>query len=505
MDMTGGASPGRTLVIGLELGDGRLLHEWAAAGHLPTLAALIDAGTWGRLETTAAQLHVSAWPSIYTGVGPGEHGVYFTFQPGPEIQGYQRFHEGLYGRPTFWRLLDAAGRRCAVFDAPYTHPEPGFAGTQVFDWGTWAHYLAPQSTPRELLRKLEGACGRYPLGLEAHDLGLQPLDPVDAQRRLIAAVRRKAEASLWLMRQGDVDLFMTVFGETHVAAHYCWAPHGDQDLMRGIYQELDQAIAELVAAAGPDAAIFIISGDAVGPNHAGWHLLPDVLARLGYFASAETSRPEDSGPPARARFDPVRTVRDLLPKDFRRSLARMLPTGLRDQLAQRVDTATFDWGRTKAYCLPTDLEGCIRINLEGREPEGTVAPGADYEEACHDLRSALQELTNPATGERAVRDVVIADQAFPGPRRAHLPDLVVLWNPAMPISALASDRIGMVAGGSPDPRPGTHTAPGFLLMRGPGIPSGRTIDDAHIFDLAPTILHRLGADTPPHMAGRRLI
>ena len=141
------AARGRILVIGLELGDGRLVREWAAAGHLPSLATLIDAGTWGWLETTAEQLHVSAWPSIYTGVGPGEHGVYYTFQPAPGLQGYRRFHEGLYGRPTFWRLLDAAGRRCAVLDAPYTHPEPGFTGIQVFDWGTWAHYLEPQSTP----------------------------------------------------------------------------------------------------------------------------------------------------------------------------------------------------------------------------------------------------------------------------------------------------------------------------------------------------------------------
>ena len=142
------------LVVGLELGDGRLLHD---VGRWPAIcrpsAALIEAGTWGWLETTADQLHVSAWPSIYTGVGPGEHGVYFTFQPAPGLQGYQRFHDGLYGRPTFWRLLDAAGRRCTVFDAPYTHPEPGFAGTQLFDWGTWAHYLAPQSTPQSMLRR----------------------------------------------------------------------------------------------------------------------------------------------------------------------------------------------------------------------------------------------------------------------------------------------------------------------------------------------------------------
>jgi predicted AlkP superfamily phosphohydrolase/phosphomutase len=497
-------APEKILVIGLELGDGRLLYQWAEEGHLPALAALIDAGAWGTLETTAAQLHVSAWPSIYTGVGPGEHGVYYTFQPAPGVQGYQRFHEGLYGRPTFWRLLDAAGRRCAVVDAPYVHPEPGFSGTQIFDWGTWAHYLAPRSTPPGFLSELESACGRYPLGLEAHDLGFAPLDPEATQRRLIAAVRRKAEASLWVMRQGAFDLLMTVFGETHAGAHYCWSPDGDQALLRGLYEELDRAIAALVEAAGEDAVVLVVSGDAIGPNHAGWHLLPEVLARLGHFASAETSQADDAAAPVRARFDPVRAVRDLLPKDFRKNLARMLPTGLRDKLAQRVDTATVDWRRTRAYCLPTDLEGCIRINLKGREPEGQVAPGAEYEAACRDLKAALEELVEPDTGRRAVREVLLADQAFSGLRRDHLPDLIVLWDAATPIAALASKRIGEVRGASPDPRPGTHKEPGFLLMRGRGIPRGRGIDQAHVFDVAPTVLARLGVEAPAHMTGRRL-
>ena len=39
-------APGGILVIGLELGDGRFLHQWAEEGHLPALAALIDAGAW---------------------------------------------------------------------------------------------------------------------------------------------------------------------------------------------------------------------------------------------------------------------------------------------------------------------------------------------------------------------------------------------------------------------------------------------------------------------------
>jgi predicted AlkP superfamily phosphohydrolase/phosphomutase len=492
---------GATIVIGLELGDAHLVHAWARAGRLPAIQEMMDRGCWGWLETTADQLHISAWPSIYTGASPGEHGVYFTFQPAPGLQGYRRFHAGLYGRPTFWHLLDGGRRACAVLDAPYSHPEPGYTGAFVHDWGSWAHYLAPGSVPADLLPRLEQACGHYPLGLEANDLGLAPLDPAETARRLVQSVKAKAKAARWLMRQRQYDLLFCVFGETHVAGHYCWSDElRDESArlqtspMRSVYEELDRAIAAIRGEAGADVTVVVLSGDSVGPNHAGWHLLPDVLARLGYFTGAEqqTSR----------KFDPVKSVRDLLPKDFRKNLARMLPTALRDRLAQHVDAADIDWSRTRAYCLPTDLEGYVRVNLHGREPLGTVGPGAEHDQVLRDLMIGIGELRDPRSGRPIVRDVLRTDEIFPGERSSYLPDLIVRWEPGAPIAAAASERIGVVAKSSPDPRPGTHRGPGFVLAQGPGIPAGSVMGDGHILDFAPTLLTRMDVAVPDHMRGR---
>lgn len=505
------AKHARTLIIGLELGDGRLIEGWTGAGHLPALAGLCSDGTFGWLESIAELLHVAVWPSIYTGTSPGQHGVYFTFQPAPGLQGYQRFHQGLYGRPSFWRLLGDAGIRCIVLDAPYTQLEDGFSGCQVIDWGTWAHYLGPTSTPASLLAELRRACGDYPLGLEANDIGFMPIDAEDMRGRLVRAARAKAEAALWLMRRREWDLFFVVFDETHPAAHYCWSPSdvsdgGGPSLLREIYGEIDRGIGALVEEAGPDASVLVVSGDAVGPNRTNWYLLPDVLSRLGVFASAD-SGPPPTAPgeqPAPAKRDPIKAIRDLLPQDLRKALARRLPTRLRDSLARRVDTAAIDWSRTRAYCLPTDLEGCIRINLAGREPAGVVKPGAEYEELCDGLAAALEELVEPASGRPAVRRVLRADQAFAGPRRPYLPDLVVIWAPDAATGEVASARIGTVALPSPDPRPGTHTDPGFMLACGPEIARGGTLDGGGILDIAPTILARHGVTPPDHMEGKVL-
>lgn len=504
----------KLMVIGLEVGDGKLIREWASSGDLPVFASLIESGSWRWLDTTAEELHVSAWPSIYTGASPGEHGVYFTFQPAPGIQGYKRFETGLYGRPTFWKVLDDNGVRCTVLDAPYTHPEEGFSGTQIFDWGTWAKYLGASSIPPASVRRLGAKFGKDPIGLEAHDIGLQALDVEDVEQRLSKSVSARVDAALWLMDESPWDLFFLVFGEPHPAAHYCWFPPadaadgatGDVDSIRRIYQEMDRGLGKILQRLSEDTVLLVVSGDGVGPNYSGWHLMPEVLRRAGFLAepsSDDSEAPQQATP--KQGFDPVKALRDLLPKDFRKALARRLPRGLRDKLAQRVDTATIDWSKTRAYCLPTDLEGCIRINLQGREPEGIVSPGEDYETVCAELTTTLKQLVHPTSGRPAVERVLRTDEVFPGPKQSHLPDLIVLWSGEEETTEVVSEELGSITAESPDGRPGTHCPPGFLLSHGSPSDSGGDSPDAHIYDVAPTVLSWFGIPAPPHMSGKSVL
>jgi predicted AlkP superfamily phosphohydrolase/phosphomutase len=508
-----GGARERVLIVGLDVGDGHLIKSWVDEGRLPVLAKLLENGEWSWLETTADMLHVSSWPSLYTGTMPGEHGVYYTFQPAPGRQGWSKFDGQQYGRPTFWNLLSQTGVQCTVFDAPYTHPEPASAATQVIDWGTWAHYWRPVSTPSSVLRELRRQCGDYPLQLEAHQVGLAALDPQLMSQRLAVAAHAKTDAALWLMTARAWDLFFVVYGEPHAGAHYCWSPastrsqeRDTQPGLRVIYEEIDRGIGALLERAGPGASLFIVSGDGVGPNNAGWHLLPEVLRRLGYLVepAADEQSLESSGREASRPSDPIRRLRDALPKDFRKALARKLPSSLRHRLAQRVDTAAIDWSKTRAFCLPTDLEGCLRINVRGRELHGVVGRGAEYGRVCDEVADALEQLVDPTTGQRAVRDVIRTDQVFPGPRRDHLPDLIVRWNPEAPLRQVVSPAVGTVTGESPDQRPGTHRPPGFLLRYAGNRPADRS-PAVHVCDFAPELLRRFGVPVADHMQRRASI
>jgi predicted AlkP superfamily phosphohydrolase/phosphomutase len=495
----------RVLVVGLDMGDGPLIRRWSREGRLPHLAALASSGAWFDLESTAEVLHTSTWPTFATGTLPGRHGVYYPYQPTPGRQLARHIGPDQYGAPTFWGLADVEARRCLVYDIPETFPEPAFRGRAIFDWGTWAWYGEPSAQPLPLKEELRSRFGPYPLGFEAKKLGLRHPDHIE--QRLLRSVDYKCTTARWLLDADEWDLAVVGFCETHPAGHYLW-PAGvsavdgaDDGLFRpllNIYAAVDRSLGVLRESLPSDAALLVVSGDGVRPNHTGWHLVPIVLERLGYSSSTRAAVAPDPRPPSFLQRAKRRAA-----AAARRRIASSLPWRVRDRLGVWVQTRAIDWTRTRAFTLPTDLEGCIRINVKGREPHGIVEPGVEYTDLCDEIRGRLEELVNPATGAPAVRRVWTRNRIFSGPRQEELPDLIVTWNDEAPLVAVRSPRVGLVEAVNPDSRPGTHSTSGFLVAEGPGIAQGCQ-GHGHLSDVAPTVMDLLALTRPRHMDGKPL-
>jgi predicted AlkP superfamily phosphohydrolase/phosphomutase len=512
--MTNSAAPGvspstRVLVLGLDMGDGGVIRHLSRQGRLPNLAALASSGAEIDLESTAEVLHTSTWPTFATGTLPGRHGVYYPYQPQPGHQLAPHISPDQYGTPTFWMLAHGRGRRCLVYDIPETFPEPQFGGSAIFDWGTWAWYGTPSAQPAGLLKELKARFGRYPLGYEAKQVGSGSLDARRLEERLLRSVRYKARTARWLLERQECDLAVIGFCETHPAGHYLWPPGadtvdgGDDAMFQplfNVYAALDEAVGALRDGLPADVAVMVVSGDGVRPNRCAWHLLPAVLERLG-FTRPTTGRA--ATPSSGSGLSLLARLRRAVPEPSRRRITGCLPWWLRDRLATSIQASQIDWSETRAFTLPTDLEGCIRINLRGREPQGIVEPGAQYVELCQEIKARLEELINPATEAPAARRVWIRNEVFPGDRQEHLPDLVVTWNDDAPFTALASPRFGVVEGVSSDPRPGTHSTRGFLLAGGAPVSRGYR-GRGHLADVAPTVLELLGLGPAVAMDGRPL-
>jgi hypothetical protein len=251
--------------------------------------------------------------------------------------------------------------------------------------------------------------------------------------------------------------------------------------------------------------VLVISGDGMGPNYAGAHLLPDALHRLGLFHSANVGGGDGAG--ARPRKGILASIRGAIPLGVRQSVTRCLPRSVQHRLSLKWASAGINWQRSRVSCIPNANEGYLRVNLRGREPAGIVEPGTGCAQLLADLGAEMRGLRNPANGLAAADQVFLIDEVFPGSERRHLPDLVVAWDPgARLLGEMATPSAGQVAGPAANQTSpfytGNHRPNAFVLARGPGVPARERLGQGHIVDLAPTILTLLGVDPPPSLEGR---
>ena len=132
------------------------------------------------------------------------------------------------------------------------------------------------------------------------------------------------------------------------------------------------------------------------------------------------------------------------------------------------------WSNRNAFAVHTNsVASALRVNVVGREPEGRIRPEA-YDEYCRGLAAGFAALTDPATGRRLVSEVLGVADRYPGPAASGYADLLVVWDTAAPIAAVASDALGIVEAAPAAWPPGNHRPGGWLVAAGPGItPRGK--------------------------------
>jgi predicted AlkP superfamily phosphohydrolase/phosphomutase len=80
-----------------------------------------------------------------------------------------------------------------------------------------------------------------------------------------------------------------------------------------------------------------------------------------------------------------------------------------------------DWSQTRAYALGL---GQIYINLQGREKQGIVKPGAEYQQLVAEIQQKLVAFVDEETGEHPVAHVFTRDEAYGTYDPELIPDMI---------------------------------------------------------------------------------
>lgn len=503
----------RVLVIGLDGVPLKLIRTWAEAGHLPTLHTLMQNGTFGNLRSTTPPTSGPSWSSFMTGKNPGKTGIYDFLYRQPSSYNFPPVSANHRQSETIWSLLSQAGKKVGVFNVPVTYPVEAVNGCMVS--GFMTPYSAHDFTyPKELRAEIQQQIGDYAIYPQVTFSEHHADDFFEASRRLLEMRTRTAR---WLMQRDDWDFFMTVFFDTdrilHQTWHYLDATHpwrqgdGGEDKSQPVlryFQQLDASIGQILSdQMDENTTVIILSDHGMGAAH-NFVILNNWLVKAGllHFKRDLPSLVKH------AMFKAGFTLKNIHEIVNRLGLARHAEYKALysvDGLLKRffLSFRNVDWSRTKAYSFGRHT-GPIYVNLKGREPQGSVNPGAEYEAVRQEITALARDFRDPRTGQPLIGRIVPRDELYTGPSFDSAPDLTLFSKKETDIFFGLADfgdnrLIAPVYRYS-----GMHRDYGMLIASGKDIRAGAGIEGANIWDLAPTILYLLGVDIPRDMDGRVL-
>lgn len=501
----------KLLVIGLDGATMDLIEPWAAEGKLPVLAGLLERGSYGRMQSVLPVLSSAAWTSFMTGMNPGKHGFYDFVKRAQDSYRLRPVHREQMRGQSLWKILSLVGRKVIVLNVPMTYPPEEVNGVMVSGLGTPAYksFTYPEELTQELLNR------GYEVNSQLAFHSGEEQAYIDETEHVTDQV---TETSLYLMKRQEWDFCMAVYRGPDEMAHFFWrfmdsthpqylesAAPSLKNAMLNHYQKLDQAIGTLLEASGPDTNLIILSDHGTGAFYKGV-LLNEWLRQKGWLVT------KDGTGGYRRILASLGLTRSNISATLRGMRLGKLERWIKDILGDRIEVLpvsgqaefpnAIDWERTKAYSF--GYHGQIYINLKGREPQGCVSPGEEYDRLCKEISRDLMELKDPADGKPVVDRVYHRSEAFHGPAYDEAPDLTVIMRGLSYItrSGYEFGKAGEIFIPPQEHQSGSHRMEGILIMAGPGVrKAGYQGNESCIIDVAPTALHLMGLPIPDNMDG----
>ncbi|WP_324756657.1 alkaline phosphatase family protein [Haloarcula sp. GH36] len=400
----------------------------------PNLTELAADGSGGAIDSIVPPESSACWPSLTTGVNPGQTGVY-GFQD-REVGSYDTYVP--MGRDVqaerLWDRVTEDGRDATVLNVPVTFPPQRNVQRMV------SGFLSPgvdkAAYPDDLRDRLQETDYRIDVNAKlGHDD-----DKTEFVEDAHETVEKRFETFKHYVQQDDWDLFFGVFMTTDRVNHFLFKDYvdetDDREAFLDFYSKVDEYLGRLREML-PDDVTMVVASD-------------HGFTALDYEVHCNEWLRQEGW----LDFD--------------------------DDDHSELGDISDD---TKAYSL---IPGRFYINLEGREPNGSV-PQDEYEQVRSELKGKLEALDGP-DGNPVADRVVTKEDAFRGDHEDIAPDLVVVPNHGFDLKAGFKGSEDVFGVG---PRNGMHSFDNATLLVED---DDARINDADLYDIAPTLLSLLDHD-----------
>jgi len=540
------------LAVGWDSAEPRVLEQYLAQGHLPNLQKLREQGSYGHLEFEGPMNAELPWTTFMLGCRPAEVGYWDFFNYDPQT--YRVSTRAAYEfseRQPFWALGD--DYRVAAVDVPQARVVDGVNGVQLHGWGGHSPQGPSESSPPELYGQMIAKHGESPLLHKDYGQALRLMDMERIRGQIPTNVRRRTAICKEILGQEAWDLFVTIYGEPHASGHSAWhvswpdhplydvlAPRVQGNPMLEAYVECDRALGELVDTVAPGSPVVVFSVHGMGANTKDLPngvFGPEALFRWNFpGCRALTGKEGEPLPPPYSEclswsIETWTNKHDLNP--LRKKLLQSMHWGIFSrterwlgrgkvcdygdlispyELGRETDVCPWMgshwyrplWPHMKAFVIPSFSDGCVRINVRGRDGQGIVDP-KDYLRVCDEVTELLESMTCARRGMKMVTGVTRFrdDPLDPDPTLPSA-DLYVHWQDDYASDSVQLPGFGRI-GPVPHYRSGSHLSTGFAVVRHPQVQAGSSFENGNVLDLAATLVGMTGAPLSPHFQGTSLV
>jgi predicted AlkP superfamily phosphohydrolase/phosphomutase len=453
--------PKKVLIVGLDCAAPELVFE-KFLDDLPNIKKMLSHGVYGKLKSCIPPITIPAWMVMMTSRDPGTLGLYgFRHKKSYSYETWIANSKSIKHK-TIWDILSEKGLKSCIVGVPPSYPPKPVNGCLI------SCFITPDAEkdytyPKELKNELEAKFGKY-----IFDVEFRAEERDQVLERIYEMTEQHFQVIKYLIQKGSWDLFAFVeigldrihhaFWKFFDKEHSKYVPNNKyENVIREYYRYLDKEIGDLLGLLDNDTIILVVS-DHGAKQMKGAFCINQWLMQEGYL---------------KIKGNPERGA--------------------------KIEDTPIDWAQTKAWGWG-GYYARIFINVEGREPQGTVTP-EDYEKTLDELADKLKQIRGP-NGEKFYNKIYKPEEIYEE-LNGDSPDLIVYFDDLYWRSA---GTIGYetlyLSENDTGPDDAVHSEYGIFILHDPTKNSGLELRNINILDVAPTVLNILGIPVPKEMRGK---
>lgn len=450
----------KCVVVGLDCAPAKIVFDQRE--KLPVLRELIENGLYGNLRSSDPPITIPAWMVMCTGKDPGRLGLYgFRHRKDYSYKDIWIATSQSIKEKAVWDIIGESGGQSCLVSVPPSYPPRPVAGNMI------SCFITPGSEkeytyPSQLRQEIEERFGPY-----TFDVVFRTDDKDSLLEQIYEMTRNRFEVMNYLIRRKTWDFFMFVEIGVDRIQHAFWKymdrehhlyvkgnPY--EDVIMDYYKDLDKKIGELLSNIDKNTTVLVVS-DHGAKRMKGAFCINEWLIEQG----------------------------DLVVREKPQSPVSM----------EKVEV---DWSRSK-YWGWGGYYARLFLNIDGREAQGIILP-EDYEKERDALVEKLMSIKGADGSEWKTR--VLKPQQYFKEARGDYPDLMVYFDDLYWRSAgTLGHSTKYLLENDTGPDDAVHAQDGIYVLYDPQRRESKR-KDAHIMDIAPTVLHCMGLSVPDDMEGK---